>query len=84
MHPCSRFFDDVQVPLDKLAVLRSLLPTLDDAAIPRETLITILYIVRDYHEELSETIELYAREGGSDDRDADLTRRPADEFHRDS
>ena len=66
MHPCSRFFDDVQVPLDKLAVLFSLLPTLDDGAIPRETLITILYIVRDYHEELSETIKLYAREDGDD------------------
>lgn len=84
MHPCSRFFDDVQVPLDKLAVLLSLLPTLDDAAIPRETLINFLYIVRDYHEEVTETIELYAREGGSDDRDSDLTRRPTDEPQRDS
>jgi hypothetical protein len=66
MHPCSRFLDDVSVPLDKLAVLFSLLPTLDDVAIPRETLMTILYIVRDYHEEISETIELYAREDGDD------------------
>jgi hypothetical protein len=64
MHPCSRFFDDVSVPLDKLAVLFSLLPTLDDVAIPRETLITLLYIVRDYHEEIAETIALYARAGG--------------------
>jgi hypothetical protein len=64
MDPCSRFFGDVQVPLDKVAVLFSLLPTLDDVAIPRETLMTILYIVRDYHEEIKETIELYAREEG--------------------
>lgn len=66
MHPCSRFFDDVSVPLDKLAVLFSLLPTLDDVAIPRETLMTIRYIVRDYHEEIAETIELYAREDSDD------------------
>jgi hypothetical protein len=64
MDPCSRFFSDVSVPLDKLTVLFSLLPTLDDVAITRETLMTLLYIVRDYHEEIKETIELYAREEG--------------------
>jgi hypothetical protein len=58
-------FNELVDPLEKLSTLLALVPTLDDAATPRGQLITFLYIVRDDHEEITETIDLHAREGGS-------------------
>jgi hypothetical protein len=62
--PCLRLFDELHGPLKKLTTLLALVPTLDNAAIPRGQLITFLYIVQDYYEEITETIERYAKEGG--------------------
>jgi hypothetical protein len=62
---CLRLFNELADPLEKLSTLLALVPTLDNAAMPRGQLITFLYIVRDYHEEVTETLELHAREGGS-------------------
>ena len=62
---CLRLFNELSDPLEKLSTLLTLVPTLDNAAMPRGQLITFLYIVRDYHEEVTETLELHAREGGS-------------------
>ena len=61
---CVRLLNELASPTEKLTTLLALVPTLDDIALPRGQLITFLYIVRDYYEEVTEMLELHATEEG--------------------
>ena len=61
---CVRLLNELASPLEKLSTLLGLVEVLDNAATPRGQLITFLYIIRDYYDEVTEALELHGREGG--------------------
>jgi hypothetical protein len=64
--PCLRLLSDVANPMEKIKALLAMVPAMDDTAMPRQHLVTILYIVADYVEELEEAMDLATRERGAE------------------
>ena len=62
---CTRqLISELATPMEKIGAVLALVPSMDDGCVPRGPLITLLYVIADYHQELCDVVELWTKDGG--------------------